>query len=50
MERAFATVTPRALAAQTVDPAAIGGHLLKKSYDGERRQFSERWEKYIGRG
>ncbi|MGD1083224.1 MAG: sulfotransferase domain-containing protein [Verrucomicrobiota bacterium] len=48
MEQAFATVTPRALAAQTVDPAAIGGHLLKKSYDAERRQFSETWEKYIG--
>lgn len=47
MERAFATVTPEALAAQTVDPAAIGGHLLKKSYEGERTQFSDKWGGYI---
>jgi hypothetical protein len=47
MQRAFATVTPEALAAQTVDLAAIGGHLLKKSYEGERRQFSEKWGNYI---
>jgi len=47
MERAFATVTPEALAAQTVDPAALGAHLLTKSYDQDRQQFAEKWGKLI---
>jgi len=47
MDSAFAAATPEALAAQTVDPAAIGNHLLTKSYDHERRQFAEKWKKFI---
>jgi len=46
--RAFATVTPEALAKQTVNPAAIGKHLLAKSYEGDRRCFSDKWQHYIG--
>ena len=45
--RAFATVTPEALAVQTVDPAAIGRHLLAKPYEENRRCFSDRWQEYV---
>ncbi len=41
--QAFATVTPEALASRTVNPAAIGKHLLTKSYEGDRDRFTERW-------
>lgn len=45
--RSFAAVTPEALASRTVNPAAIGKHLLTTSYEGDRGRFAERWQKYI---
>ena len=47
MEWAFAKVTPEALAAATVDKAALSQELLGKGYEGERKAFSERWADQI---
>jgi hypothetical protein len=43
MAKAFATVTPEALAEHAVDPAAISSHLLTESYACGRRRFAEKW-------
>jgi Domain of unknown function (DUF4214)/Sulfotransferase domain len=39
----FATVTPEALAKETINPAAIDWHLLTEAYERDRRRFAEKW-------
>lgn len=45
--KAFAAVTPNALASRTVNPAAIGQHLLSRSYEGDRHEFTKRWKSFV---